>query len=440
MVSSFVIEPTDHFRHTSIGWLVSGYVGFARGVATERGFGGSRWAKPQLDEEHGDSRWCVVPPSQAASMRVMAQSSGFQHRVTILEASLIGSKRIDVRLRSSRKSEYRKRECQETATCFRAEREYALLGMDTTVQGEPGLRALQDAVLEWYRESRRLLPWRQTRDPYRILVSEVMLQQTQVERVLPYYERFLAEFPDVETLARAPLAKVIEVWGGLGYNRRAVYLWRAAHQVVQEFNGIFPQDWHLLERLPGVGRYTARAVVCFAYGVPLAFWDTNIARALTRLFAGPTARLTRRELDSLAEEVLSREAADEWNQALIELGARICMARRPSCPQCPVRHWCRSVGTAGGVQRRRAERFEGSRRYFRGRIVALLRGRDGSGIAIGELMRWFGQHGLPVEPEQLEEVVQQLARDGLVEIAEERGDYVVRLPRAGGEGAILPRS
>lgn len=292
------------------------------------------------------------------------------------------------------------------------------------------LAVLQQAVVDWFRSHGRDLPWRRTRDPYRILVSEVMLQQTQVERVIPYYERFLERFPTVEELAAAPLATVIELWGGLGYNRRAVYLWRAARAVVQEYGGKFPRERRTLERLPGVGQYTAGAIACFAFGAAEAFWDTNIARVLTRIFVGPEARLSARELDALANRVLAPETPYEWNQGLMELGSAVCLARRPRCQACPVARWCRSVGTSGRSTRRRTERFEGSRRFFRGRILASLRQAGQGGVTLDELARSLSVGTAPLQHGQLWDLVHQLQRDGLVEVREERAGYVVRLPDA----------
>ncbi|MCX7623464.1 MAG: A/G-specific adenine glycosylase, partial [Thermomicrobium sp.] len=279
---------------------------------------------------------------------------------------------------------------------------------------EQEIEFVRERVQRWFAREARDLPWRRTRDPYRILVSEVMLQQTQAERVIPFYEAFVTRFPTLERLAAAPLAEVIAAWGGLGYNRRAVYLWRAARQIVERYGGAFPRDRRELERLPGVGRYTAGAVLCFAFGEPVAFWDTNIARVLTRVFVGPEARLTGRQLDELAGRVLPRDRAYAWNQALMELGARVCTNRRPRCGQCPVREVCRSAGTSGSV-RRRGERFVGSRRYYRGRIVAALR-RVPSGLSLEELARLL-REGVPSsDAVDLTRLVEELAGEGLLEL------------------------
>jgi len=297
------------------------------------------------------------------------------------------------------------------------------------------IQAVRERLLAWYAREARDLPWRRTRDPYRILVSEVMLQQTQVERVVPAYEAFLARFPTIQRLAEAPLAEVIAVWAGLGYNRRAVYLWRAAREIVERYGGEFPRERRQLERLPGVGRYTAGAVACFAFGEPVAFWDTNIARVLSRIFLGPDSRPSRRELDDLAVRVLPSEQAYEWNQALMELGARVCTNRQPRCTSCPVQAVCRSAGRAQ-PRWRRSERFVGSRRYYRGRIIAALRASP-RGLPLDALRPFVQGDEIPGKGMALEELVAGLARDGLVEVREEQGAYIVRLPGAVGEQDVV---
>src|SRR5581483_4865161 len=147
--------------------------------------------------------------------------------------------------------------------------------------------AIQAALLEWFAAAGRDLPWRHTRDPYRIMVSEIMLQQTQVDRVIPKYHAFLAAFPTLEALAAAPTAEVIRAWSGLGYNRRAVNMQRTARAVLEEHGGQFPRDLPALLRLPGIGPYTAGAIACFAFEQDVGFMDTNIRRVVQRLFVGP---------------------------------------------------------------------------------------------------------------------------------------------------------
>jgi A/G-specific adenine glycosylase len=211
--------------------------------------------------------------------------------------------------------------------------------------------AFKRRLLAWFRRDGRDLPWRTTRDPYRILVSEFMLQQTQVSRVRTFYGKFLDRFPTIDALAAAPPRRVRETWEGLGYYRRAANLHRLAREVVREHDGTVPDDPAELERLPGVGRYTAGAVASFAYERRAAAVDTNVARVLTRVFTLDRAarrnghrRPSERTLWNLAERLLPvrRAVAWEFNQALMDLGARICVARTPKCHACPVRPACRT--------------------------------------------------------------------------------------------------
>ena len=253
---------------------------------------------------------------------------------------------------------------------------------------------MHDALLSWYDAARRDLPWRRTRDPYAILVSEVMLQQTQVARVVPRYEAWLRRWPDAGALAAAPLGDVLAAWVGLGYNRRAARLWEACGVVAREG---WPGDSAGLRALPGVGPYTAAAVASFAFGEAVACVDTNVARVAGRLGLGSP--------QALLEGAGTSRAAD-WNQATMELGATVCGARAARCDACPVAPWCGSRGAVAVAPRRRAgagparERWEDSNRWARGRVVAAL--------AAGE--------GLPgdVPPGRLERALEGLVRDGLV--------------------------
>jgi A/G-specific adenine glycosylase len=208
-------------------------------------------------------------------------------------------------------------------------------------------------LLAWFRRAGRDLPWRRTRDPYRVLVSEVMLQQTPVARVAEYYPRFLTSFPTVEHLASARPRQVREVWDGLGYYRRAANLHRLARAVVRSAGGRIPDDPAALQRLPGIGRYTAGAVACFAYERAVPAVDTNVARVLRRAFhprlaggARGTARLW-----ATAAALQPRQGRTAWrfNQALMELGAVICTARVAHCPRCPVARVCRTGRKQAGT-------------------------------------------------------------------------------------------
>jgi A/G-specific adenine glycosylase len=264
-----------------------------------------------------------------------------------------------------------------------------------------------DAILAWYAAVRRDLPWRRTADPYRILVSEVMLQQTQVARVVPYYEAWLERFPSEAALAEAPAADVLRCWSGLGYNRRALALQAACLLVARDG---WPRTVEGLLALPGVGPYTAAAVASFAFGVQAAVVDTNVRRVVERL-----DRRERRapELARRAQAIVPDGRAADWNQALTELGATVCTARAPACEACPAAS-CHSHGrpAIAPTARRPAKRvrFEDTDRYVRGRVVAALAAAEAvpDGFA----------------PERLERALTGLERDGLV--VREAG--AVRLP------------
>ena len=200
----------------------------------------------------------------------------------------------------------------------------------------------------WYRANHRALPWRETRDPYRVLVSELMLQQTQVSRVLDFYARFLDRFPDLGALAAARPKRVMEAWAGLGYYARARNLHALARHVTDANEGVIPSEPTALRTLPGIGAYTAGAVASFAYEKRAALVDTNVARVLQRVFAPratPKTGAGSKVLWAIAERLLPRTGKLTWthNQALMELGALVCSARSPKCALCPVRAECKSA-------------------------------------------------------------------------------------------------
>jgi A/G-specific adenine glycosylase len=232
-------------------------------------------------------------------------------------------------------------------------------------------------LLQWYEREARDLPWRRTRDPWAILVSEVMLQQTQAARVVPYWQRFLARFPDPAACAAAPAAEVLRAWSGLGYNRRALALHRAAAIVTADG---WPDD---LAELPGVGAYTAAAVAAFAFGASVLAVDVNVRRVLSR---------SGLEIDAPAPRL---------NQALMELGATVCTARAPRCDACPLAEGCDGPG-APAPRRPARPRFEDTDRFVRGRVVAAL----AAGAPLPE-----------VAPGRLERALEGLERDGLIERA-----------------------
>ena len=243
--------------------------------------------------------------------------------------------------------------------------------------------ALQSALLAWYGHSAADLPWRKTHDPYAILVSEVMLQQTQVARVLPRYREWLERWPTYEALAQASPADVIVAWSGLGYNRRAASLHRCAQAVVEL--GGFPREPAELQKLPGIGPYTAAAVACFAFGADIAAPDTNANRVLERAFGTP-------------DVPVPEGRAYEWNQALFDLGREICIARTPRCERCPLQRDCPSRGRTYAPLRKQS-RFEGSFRQQRSRLLREI-------AAAGEL---------PLDLLDAEVLV-SLQADGLIEI------------------------
>ncbi len=200
-------------------------------------------------------------------------------------------------------------------------------------------------LLRWYGQHARDLPWRRTRDPYRVIVSEFMLQQTQVSRVSEFYPRFLERFPTIERLASARPKAVREAWDGLGYYARASNLHALSRVVSKTMNGKLPDDPEDLDELPGVGRYTAGAVACFAYEKPVPAVDTNVKRVITRVFVGDGGRGTGDGyVWDLAAQIVPKDGKRAWrfNQAMMELGALVCVARTPRCPECPVRSECKT--------------------------------------------------------------------------------------------------
>jgi A/G-specific adenine glycosylase len=301
--------------------------------------------------------------------------------------------------------------------------------------------AVRADLLAWWHANRRDLPWRQTRDPYRILVSEVMLQQTQVDRVIPYFSHWLEAFPTVHDLAAAPTADVIRLWAGLGYNRRAVNLQRTAQAVVER-GGTFPESVDELLELPGVGPYTAGAIACFAFEQDVPFIDTNMRRVLHRVFfgvdvPGPTA--SDREVLAIASVAIPPGDGWNWNQGLMEFGALHCTARKPLCVICPLQVECsawpdiQSAIAEHAKPGRRKEQvpFKQSNRYFRGRVVDTLRDRDHAhaGVAIEDLGPMVREDFADDHVPWLFELAQGLERDGLAVIAEEEPSYDASTPQ-----------
>jgi A/G-specific adenine glycosylase len=274
------------------------------------------------------------------------------------------------------------------------------------------LGAVRRNVLRWYAREHRDLPWRRTSDPYAVLVSEVMLQQTQANRVVDRYERFLARFPTAQALAGASDAAVLAEWSGLGYNRRALSLRRAAAAIVA---GGWPETTADLEQLPGVGAYTARALASLAFGEAVGVVDTNVRRWLIRRFGLSTSTAAPR-LQQLANNLArgrraeppQRHDAAAWTHASMELGADVCRSRAPRCHACPVAHGCPSRGRAAHVPVPRQAPFPHSRRAARGALIrALAAARD------HELPRADATRAISAEG-QVEVAIAELEREGLL--------------------------
>ncbi len=307
------------------------------------------------------------------------------------------------------------------------------------------IAALNAALLDWYeRSGRHSLPWRRRRDPYLTLVSEFMLQQTQVERVIPPFERFVAAWPTLRALAAASRADVVRAWRGLGYNSRAVRLHALAQAVCARGGTELPREEAALRALPGIGPYTARAIRAFAFDCDEAAVDTNVRRVVHRLCFGlewpPLA--SGRELERAAQAAVAPGRGHDWNGALMDLGATICTARAPRCPACPLRQRCAAAPVDGATLAERARRharrrspgervpFERTRRYARGRLVDRLRALGaGEGISLLALDREIPELAGRA-PGEFRGIVDGLVRDGLVV----RCGEDVRL--AAGPGAI----
>jgi A/G-specific adenine glycosylase len=269
----------------------------------------------------------------------------------------------------------------------------------------------REALLSWYRANDPGYPWRRSRDPYAVLVAEIMLQQTQASRVAEAFPRFLGRFPDVAALAKASRADVLRAWGGLGYPRRAVALHRTARAVIDEHDGVVPGDVAVLQTLAGVGPYTAAAVASIAFGVPVAAIDTNVRRVVARLAYGREADVVpASDIRSAAAAWLAVAEPGDWNQAVMDLGREVCRPT-PRCGTCPLAESCRfrASGDARRTSRRRQPAFEGSMRQVRGAVVRELRGR----VRAAPIESIAAALSLPVPRVDL--AVDALERDGIVE-------------------------
>ena len=262
----------------------------------------------------------------------------------------------------------------------------------------------------WGAEHLRDLPWRRTRNPWFVLVAEVMLQQTQIDRVLSKWPAFLEEFPTATSCALAPTSEVVKQWEGMGFNRRAVLLHQAAKSIKDNHGGEVPLEIEELLLLPGVGPYTARAILAFAYEQDSAVVDTNVGRVLAR-WTGH--RLKPAEAQELADRSVPLGEGWAWNQAVLDFGSMVCRSKNPKCEECPIHRSCSwqgigvdpAKGSAGvsGTQ----SRFEGSDRQGRGKLVAALRKKPIKKSELAEIMGW------PLDPKRAERVASTVISDGL---------------------------
>jgi len=305
---------------------------------------------------------------------------------------------------------------------------------------KPPIKA-QTRVLAWFDEHGRHFPWRETRDPYRTMVAEVMLQQTQTGRVGPSYQSFLARFPTLDRLAHAPAMDVIQAWKGLGYNRRAVDLQRTAQAIERDHGGVFPTAPAGLRRLPGLGEYSSNAIACFAFDAQVPVVDTNVRRVLARAADGKDAdQIPADRAAALAAAWLPAGEAYRWNQALMDIGAMVCRISKPLCSKCPLRTTCAYYAkgrhrTAPARTRKVSEPYKGSRRQARGSIVDHLRRAARKGITLGALAdQMDGERDLAA----LVEILSKLEQEGLAELTpgaragSMRG--IVRLPTGSRRG------
>jgi A/G-specific adenine glycosylase len=287
-------------------------------------------------------------------------------------------------------------------------------------------------LLQWFAvQGRSNLPWRVDRDPYRIVVSEFMLQQTQVERVIPLFEAFMARYPSFALLAEASKADVLRLWQGLGYNSRAIRLLALAQKVVAEHGGVLPSGIEALSGLPGIGPYTLAAVRAFAFDLPSIALDTNLRRVLHRVFFGleHPKLATAAEIEEVALQMLVERESFAWNSAMMDLGANICTARAPKCLICPLRAVCEAAPIDPRELAERARlhaprrgpqstmRFEDTTRFLRGRIIERLRALQGKDcISLLDLHANLAPVLGNRDAGEVAEVVEALEREGLIGI------------------------
>ncbi len=288
-------------------------------------------------------------------------------------------------------------------------------------------------LLDWYSSHQRSLPWRQNPTPYQVLISEIMLQQTQVPRVVEKFKEFTALFPTIKHLAKASKAEVIQAWSGLGYNRRALLLHKFAQEVVEKYNGIIPNSPEILRTLPGIGPYTAGAIASFAYNKPEPAIDVNVRRIYLRYFQGkdqgrPQGKKEEEELYELAKKGIPDKKSAQFHNALMDFGSVVCTRDAPACPECPLKASCRffplyqrKKEKALFVMEKREEPgvFEDGKfipnRIFRGRIVELVRKNECKAFSIRELGKIIKKDYKSPQQKWLLDLMEKLKDENLID-------------------------
>lgn len=281
---------------------------------------------------------------------------------------------------------------------------------------EGKVKRFQDEILTWYNEHKRDLPWRHTRDPYRILLSEIMAQQTQISRVIPKYEAWLEQFPTIHHLANSSVSEVLTYWHGLGYNRRALNLKRSAEKIVREYDGVFPKTEKELLELPGIGRYTARAILCFAFDEQITVVDTNVRKViLTQFFKSDNSKIQTLQcsdtvnhnsekskidekiIEEMAEQLLPMGKAYDWNQALMDYSSAVLKKEK--------------------IPVQKQSKYIGSHRYYRSKVLKVL--LEKKKVKIDEIGELIKNDYTEKEKEWLQKMLEQLAKEGFIVIEKE---------------------
>ena len=280
------------------------------------------------------------------------------------------------------------------------------------------IQKLQKAVFVWYKKNgRHNLPWRRTNDVYHIAVAEIMLQQTNVPKVICKYEEFIQQYPTVDDLARASQRDVVLLWQGLGYNRRAVYLYKMAKIVVFDYEGIFKKDIAMLESLPGIGSYTSRSILIFAYNKNITTRDVNINRLVRRIYE--KKEMHDKTLAARVSAIFPHRRSRDWHNALMDIASAMCTKRLPKCTKCPLHEYCKSFPNPNDyvkTSKKEIGRNECNkhvpRRIYRGRIIEYLRTNNGNRNEIGSNIK--ADWNVAVDDKWLEEILQKLKKEGMI--------------------------